>query len=135
MISYGVSVARACDDCEAEMVCELAQRIVHDRLHWTAECHCPHCGSTVAICGWDDTPDEIRDALVARYGLARLTVEDLTGCPPTAEKNLVALPTLERGQGPDRRSPDLSTEVQYLVLGHSHSHMSAIRVLSRVEKD
>ncbi|MFC8615022.1 hypothetical protein ACFT9M_01190 [Micromonospora purpureochromogenes] len=79
VISYGVNVARPCGDCGSEMTCDLAQRIVHDRLHWTAECHCPHCGSTVETCGWDDTPAEIRDALVARSGLARLTVAGLTG--------------------------------------------------------
>ncbi|MDZ5446054.1 hypothetical protein U2F26_25530 [Micromonospora sp. 4G57] len=79
MISYGVNVARPCGDCASEMTCELAQRIVRDRLHWTAECHCPHCGSTVETFGWDDTPAEIRDALVARSGLARLTIEGKTG--------------------------------------------------------
>lgn len=79
MISYGVNVTRPCGDCGSEMTCDLAQRIVHDRLHWTAWCQCPHCGSTVETVGWDDTPAEIRDALVAGCGLARLTVEGITG--------------------------------------------------------
>ncbi|MGK5444587.1 hypothetical protein ACSNN7_22570 [Micromonospora sp. URMC 105] len=61
------------------MTCDLAQRVVRDRLHWTAECHCPHCGSAVETCGWDDTPAEIRDALIAGCGSARLTVEGMTG--------------------------------------------------------
>ncbi|MFR9777731.1 hypothetical protein ACL02O_16955 [Micromonospora sp. MS34] len=79
MISYGVNVTRLCDDCGSEMTCELAQRIVHDRLHWTAWCQCHHCGSTEETFGWDDTPAEIRDALIAGCGLARLTVEGITG--------------------------------------------------------
>ncbi|MEU8265252.1 hypothetical protein AB0C02_32175 [Micromonospora sp. NPDC048999] len=79
MISYGVNATRPCGDCGSEMTCGLAQRIVHDRLHWTAECHCPHCGSAFETFGWDDTPAEIRDALAAGCGLARLTVEGTTG--------------------------------------------------------
>ncbi|MFG1837866.1 hypothetical protein ACGFH8_05430 [Micromonospora sp. NPDC049175] len=79
MISYGVSIVRPCGDCGSEMTCDLAQRIVHDRLQWTAWCHCPHCGSTEETFGWDDTPAEIRDAVVAGCGLARLTVEGTTG--------------------------------------------------------
>ncbi|MFG2053075.1 hypothetical protein ACGFI9_03505 [Micromonospora sp. NPDC048930] len=79
MISHGVDISRSCDDCGARLTCHLAQRIVHDRLHWSAECHCSRCGSAFATCGWDDTPAEIRDALIARCGLARLTVEGMTG--------------------------------------------------------
>ncbi|MCW3818147.1 hypothetical protein ONA91_27225 [Micromonospora sp. DR5-3] len=75
MISDDVSVARPCDDCGAELTGELTQRIVGDRLHWADECHCPHCGAAWVTCGWDDTPAEIREALIAQRGLARLTVE------------------------------------------------------------
>ncbi|SIS03562.1 hypothetical protein [Micromonospora avicenniae] len=79
MIAYGVNVSRPCGDCGSEMTCELTQRVVHERLHWTAWCHCPHCSSTEETFGWDDTPAEVRDALIAGCGLARLTVEGITG--------------------------------------------------------
>jgi hypothetical protein len=61
------------------MTCDQVQHIVNDRLHWTESCRCHHCGRATEAHGWDDTSADIRDALVAGLGLARLTVEGLTG--------------------------------------------------------
>jgi hypothetical protein len=57
----------------------MMQLIARDWLHWTVGCLCPGCGTAFETLGRDGTPAEIREALMARCGLTRLTVEDLSG--------------------------------------------------------
>jgi hypothetical protein len=57
------------------MHCRVAQLIVNERLHWTADCSCTGCDVVFHMFGRDDTPADVRDAIVADSGLARLTVE------------------------------------------------------------
>jgi hypothetical protein len=92
VISAGVDVEWPCDFCESQQVCQLVQHLVSDRLQWTVEGHCPSCGSIWETFGWDDTPDEVRDPIVAQLGLFRLTVDD----PDTSRMGLLRV---FRGEG------------------------------------
>jgi hypothetical protein len=76
LISQGTDVTVACDTCGGEATCEVVQRIDGDRLQWTRDCHCSRCGATTAEVGWDETPDDVRAALLGRWGAARVVAAD-----------------------------------------------------------
>jgi len=74
VFSCGAAVTEPCGDCGSTMHCELVQRIVDARLHWSIEGRCSGCGAAFCTFGWDDTPTQVREAIIAAGELARLTV-------------------------------------------------------------
>jgi hypothetical protein len=66
-----------CDQCATPTTASAGQSIQGDRLEWSWSVCCPGCGCTVEICGRDEIPDQIRTAIIARDGLARLWADPL----------------------------------------------------------
>jgi hypothetical protein len=73
LISGGTDVTVACG---GEATCEVVQRLDGNRLQWTRDCRCSRCGTATAEVGWDETPADIRAALLDRWGAARVVAAD-----------------------------------------------------------
>ncbi|WP_158071928.1 hypothetical protein [Kitasatospora sp. CB01950] len=77
MAAWGVTFTVVCDDCGAEARQDVGQKLRDGRLHWDSEFHCPACGASACLgFGVDETPDWVRDRLIARHGTARLRLAD-----------------------------------------------------------
>lgn len=47
-----------------------------NELHWSRGYYCPACGLQMEEDGWDDTPEDIRQAVLAAYGTWELLVDE-----------------------------------------------------------
>ncbi|MGW6404385.1 hypothetical protein [Streptomyces sp. NPDC055134] len=77
MITQGVKVTARCDDCGGALICDIGQYIDRGQLWWGTEGACKSCPSR--WCEQDTggaTPEEIRQALLAEHGSARLRLAD-----------------------------------------------------------
>ncbi len=73
MITQGVTVTTRCDDCGGVLIRDIGQFIDRGQLWWGTEGRCRTCPA--AWCEQDSgaaTPEEIRQALLAEHGPARL---------------------------------------------------------------
>ncbi|GAB2733954.1 hypothetical protein GCM10010442_64210 [Kitasatospora kifunensis] len=73
MISQGVKTTTRCEACGGVLILDTGQSIERGRLWWGTEGDCQSC--PVAWCEQDfgdATPEEIRQALLAEHGPARL---------------------------------------------------------------
>lgn len=66
---------RPCDRCGATLLASPGQNVVGDRLAWSVSVRCAGCGAAEEVCGWDDTPADVRAAIIARDGAARLRAD------------------------------------------------------------
>jgi hypothetical protein len=66
---------RPCDSCGGTAVADPGIDVVDGRLVWSVSVRCPACGAAVEVCGRDEPPDDVRAAVLARDGVARLTVD------------------------------------------------------------
>ncbi|MFJ5779758.1 hypothetical protein [Streptomyces sp. NPDC093094] len=77
MITQGVRVEKRCEACGGVLVCDVGQFIDRGRLWWGTEGACRSCAG-----GWceqgsgEETPREIRQALLAEHGWARLRLTE-----------------------------------------------------------
>ncbi|MEU6863445.1 hypothetical protein ABZ924_09260 [Streptomyces sp. NPDC046876] len=73
MITQGVAIATRCDACGGVLERDIGQFVDRGRLWWGIEAGCRACAA-----GWceqgsgRETPEEIRQALLAEHGAARL---------------------------------------------------------------
>lgn len=80
MITQGVEIAKRCGLCGGVLIVDTGQFIVGDRLWWGTEGRCESCPE--AWCEQDRgdvgdvTPEEIRQALLAEHGSARLRLTE-----------------------------------------------------------
>jgi hypothetical protein len=95
-----------CDTCSGEAMCEVVQRIDGDRLQWTRDCHCSRCGAATAEVGWDETPADIRVALLDRWGAARVMA---------TEKPVPEVPALRVFRRTGASIPEARTSVALLT--------------------
>ncbi|WP_234355791.1 hypothetical protein [Kitasatospora aureofaciens] len=73
VISQGVTITTRCEACGGVLILDTGQHIGGGRLWWGTEGACQSC--PVAWCDQvfgDATPEEIRQALLAEHGPARL---------------------------------------------------------------
>ncbi|MFD7586131.1 hypothetical protein ACFV84_12000 [Kitasatospora sp. NPDC059811] len=73
MITQGAKITTQCADCGGALVRDVGQFLDRGRLCWGTEASCRTCSA--AWCEEGDggpTPEEIRQALLAKHGLARL---------------------------------------------------------------
>lgn len=75
------------------MACPAYETIVDRRLQWSVWSECAACGDTEQECGWDETPDEVRRALLDQCGTFRLHVR------PTPAFSRVLLMRALRAEG------------------------------------
>lgn len=73
------------------MVADPGIDVVDDRLVWSVWVQCPRCGPAEVVCGRDEPPDDVREAVLARDGGARLTAH--------ADGNRVAILRVLRRDG------------------------------------
>ncbi|MGW1093994.1 hypothetical protein ACWD4L_49665 [Streptomyces sp. NPDC002596] len=77
MITQGVKVTAQCDACGGVLIRDVGQYIDQGQLWWGTEGACTACPN-----GWCEqdtdgaTPEEIRNALLAEHGPARLRLAD-----------------------------------------------------------
>ncbi|WP_405009587.1 hypothetical protein [Kitasatospora sp. NBC_01539] len=77
MITQGVTVTTRCTECGGVLMLDIGQFVERGRLCWGTEGYCLSC--SVAWCdqdSGDETPEEIRRALLAEHGPARLRLTD-----------------------------------------------------------
>ncbi|MFD6181810.1 hypothetical protein [Streptomyces goshikiensis] len=77
MITQGVKITTRCEACGGVLMRDTGQFIDRGRLWWGTEGTCLSC--PVAWCDQDfgdATPEEIRQALLAEHGPARLRLQD-----------------------------------------------------------
>lgn len=77
MITQGVKITTRCDDCGGELISDIGQFIDGGQVWWGAEGSCRTCPN--AWCEQDSgatTPEEIRQALLAEHGSARLRLTE-----------------------------------------------------------
>lgn len=73
LITQGVKVTTRCDDCGGALIRDIGQFIDGGQVWWGTEGRCQACPT--AWCEQDSggtTPEEIRQALLAKHGPARL---------------------------------------------------------------
>ncbi|MCX4506629.1 hypothetical protein [Streptomyces anulatus] len=73
MITQGMKVTTRCDDCGGVLIRDIGQFIDRGQVWWGTEGRCRTCPT--AWCEQDSggtTPEEIRQALLAEHGPARL---------------------------------------------------------------
>lgn len=79
MITQGVKITAQCEACSGVLILDTGQFIERGRLWWGTEGDCQSC--PVAWCEQDSgdaTPEEIRQALLAEHGPARLRLKEPT---------------------------------------------------------
>ncbi len=77
MITQGVQVTARCEDCGGVLLLDIGQYIDRGHVRWGAEGACETCPNRWCEQGTGGTtPEEIRHALIGRYGSARLRLED-----------------------------------------------------------
>ncbi|MET7396894.1 hypothetical protein ABZS66_25765 [Dactylosporangium sp. NPDC005572] len=55
---------------------------VHDgQLVWSVETSCGGCGAQAVACGWGEVPGDVRAAMIAQYGTARLRLDPAVARP------------------------------------------------------
>ncbi|WP_250301174.1 hypothetical protein OG204_15740 [Streptomyces sp. NBC_01387] len=77
MITQGAQVTARCEDCGGVLIRDTGQYIDHGQLWWSTEGACESCPNR--WCEQDTggaTPEEIRNALLAEHGPARLRIAD-----------------------------------------------------------
>jgi hypothetical protein len=77
VITQGVKVAAPCEGCGGVLTRDVGQYIDHEKLWWGTEAACGTC--PIGWCEQDTggaTPEEIRNALLAEHGPARLRLAD-----------------------------------------------------------
>jgi hypothetical protein len=68
----GHELVEPCFRCGAASRGVIYQTVVGDRLAWGISSRCDRCAEGYERCEWDEMPDELRQVLIARDGLARL---------------------------------------------------------------
>jgi hypothetical protein len=72
----GARVTVPCEDCGGVLDLDVGQSVQDGRLRWDAEGACRSCPNLYATGGWDETPEWLRDELLAGHGAARLSVAE-----------------------------------------------------------
>lgn len=70
----GQGLVEPCVQCGAPLLSVPAQIVVEDRLEWSISSTCSSCKAQIECCGRDEIPDEFRQVLLARDGVARVRV-------------------------------------------------------------
>lgn len=91
MDDYAATVPVACDSCTGQNAGEVYETIIDDRLHWVLTHACVN--GFVESMGWDETPVELRQAILDQCGTYRLSLSE-----EPIERRLAMLKVL-RGSG------------------------------------
>jgi hypothetical protein len=70
--TQGVKVTSPCVTCGGVLVCDVGQFIDRGQLRWSVGGQCQACPNAWCETGAGPTPEEIRQALLAEHGAARL---------------------------------------------------------------
>jgi hypothetical protein len=74
--TQGVRLTSECGHCGGELVRDVGQFVDRGRLRWGVEGRCRDCTSAWCELGTGPAPREIRQALLAQHGTARLCLAD-----------------------------------------------------------
>ncbi|SEO88718.1 hypothetical protein [Actinacidiphila rubida] len=88
MITQGVKITTRCHDCGGELTRDVGQFTERGQVRWGIEGQCQNCPNAWCEQGSGATPEEIREALLAQQGPARLR---LAGPEPSMVPVLRAL--------------------------------------------
>ncbi|MFI1395858.1 hypothetical protein [Streptomyces sp. NPDC020681] len=70
--TQGVKITSPCATCGGVLVRDVGQFIDRGQLRWSVEGRCQACPNAWCEMGADPAPEEIRQALLAEHGAARL---------------------------------------------------------------
>jgi hypothetical protein len=70
--THGVKVTSQCANCDGVLVRDLGQLIERGQLRWGVEGRCEACTNAWCETGAGPAPEEVRQALLAEHGAARL---------------------------------------------------------------
>lgn len=70
MHGCAATVSMPCSSCAGQGIGRVYETIVNGRLHWVLTHDCPD-GLTESM-GWDETPEELRQAIITQCGTYRL---------------------------------------------------------------
>ncbi|MEU5825849.1 hypothetical protein [Streptomyces sp. NPDC047803] len=82
MITQGVQVTSRCAACAGVLVRDVGQFIEQGELRWGVEGRCQECPAGWCETGTGPTPQEVRQALLAEHGAARLRLAGVGGLVP-----------------------------------------------------
>jgi hypothetical protein len=89
VITQGVEITKRCNDCGGALTCDIGQFIERGQVRWGIEGRCRTCPTAWCEQGsGTTTPEEVRQALLAEHGTARLL---LAGPEPSLVPLLRAL--------------------------------------------
>jgi len=71
-----IVIKRSCQSCGKPLNVTVGQEMIDGRIVWYESYDCPYCGSRTEVDGKDDTPDEIRNALLAEEGEWGLNISE-----------------------------------------------------------
>jgi hypothetical protein len=75
-------IRQRCRSCGSEVRCRAYETILQGRLQWVIWCRCETCGDEGAEeFGWDETPAEVRKALLDQCGVFRLRAQPVRDFP------------------------------------------------------
>ncbi|WP_330291133.1 hypothetical protein [Streptomyces sp. NBC_00576] len=74
--AQGVKLTSQCESCGGELVRDVGQFIDRGRLRWSVEGQCQTCPNAWCEMDTGPAPEEIRQALLAEHGHARLRLAD-----------------------------------------------------------
>ncbi|MEU8607348.1 hypothetical protein AB0C29_05040 [Actinoplanes sp. NPDC048791] len=122
-----------CDSCDGPAAGQVYETIIDGRLHWVLTHECGD--SFVEAMGWDETPDDLRQALLDQCGTYRLRLSrEITGVAVmrvlrASGMSLAAVPeALAALTGPGR--PGTEMELQLLA-----GRLRAAGASATVERD
>ncbi|MGN9909838.1 hypothetical protein ACTMTJ_20020 [Phytohabitans sp. LJ34] len=128
-------IERRCWSCGLMASCRAYESVVQSRLQWGILYQCASCDETAEECGWDQTPAEVRQALLDQCGVYRLQVaQGTTRMPmlrvfrargvPVREVSTLVESIINAGQ------PGTEAELELLRL-----HLAAAGVRATVTQD
>ncbi|WP_432825169.1 hypothetical protein [Dactylosporangium sp. CA-092794] len=71
----GQGLIEPCPQCGAPLLSVPGQIVVGDRLEWSISSTCNGCKAQIEYCGADEMPEEFRQVVLARDGVARVRID------------------------------------------------------------
>ncbi len=123
------SVSRKCQSCERQITASVGQETIDGRILWYESYSCPYCGYRLEVDGKDDTPDDIREAILAEEGEWALDVLE------TGPQAILALKVLRDALGLSlNEAKEVKDKMPGIVAVGTQAEMERLRYLLSFRK-